>query len=211
MLTIIGITIMLLLTATKLVSSSKIAGYSVFVGIAFFFIVEAVAKIKDADSGLRFKSIIDDIKKPGVLVWMLLPIGTALLSLVIGNIFFGSAYISHVYSRTDSILSFDKIPLLIFQLIIAAWGEEIAFRGFFVGKSMRIFPFWACAAVSSLTFAAGHIATGNAAVVIYDVGMVFVDSIIYSMVYRKSGNCMISTFSHILCNATGLIATSIVF
>lgn len=34
-LTLIGITIMILLTVTKVAPSSKIAGYSVFVGIAF--------------------------------------------------------------------------------------------------------------------------------------------------------------------------------
>ena len=43
-LTMIGVAIMILLTATKVVPSSNIASYSVFVGIAFFFIVEAVSK-----------------------------------------------------------------------------------------------------------------------------------------------------------------------
>lgn len=40
-LTLICITVMILLTLTKVVPSSTIAGYSVFVGIAFFFITEA--------------------------------------------------------------------------------------------------------------------------------------------------------------------------
>ena len=43
-LTLIGITVMILLTLTKVVPSSTIAGYSVFVGIVFFFIVEDVVK-----------------------------------------------------------------------------------------------------------------------------------------------------------------------
>lgn len=42
-LTVIGIVAMILLTVTKVVPSSQIAGYAIFVGIAFFFIVEAVA------------------------------------------------------------------------------------------------------------------------------------------------------------------------
>ncbi len=37
-LTITGMVIMILLTLTKVVPSSNIAGYSMFVGIAFFFI-----------------------------------------------------------------------------------------------------------------------------------------------------------------------------
>ena len=53
-LTMIGVAIMILLTATKVVPSSNIASYSVFVGIAFIFIVEAVSKTPNAESGLRF-------------------------------------------------------------------------------------------------------------------------------------------------------------
>ena len=36
-LTMLGVAIMIALTATKIVPSSNIAGFSVFVGIAFFF------------------------------------------------------------------------------------------------------------------------------------------------------------------------------
>ena len=46
-LTLIGITVMILLTLTKVVPSSTIAGYSVFVGVTFFFIVEAVTKTRE--------------------------------------------------------------------------------------------------------------------------------------------------------------------
>ena len=49
-LTAIGAAVMVLLTATKVAPSSKIAGYSVFVGLAFFFIVEAVAKTPRPES-----------------------------------------------------------------------------------------------------------------------------------------------------------------
>ncbi len=108
-------------------------------------------------------------------------------------------------------LSFNKIPLLIGQVILAAWGEEIAFRGFFVGKAMKIFPFWLCAAVSSIVFAAGHIAPGDAGLVLYDVAGIFIDSVLYAIVYRKSGNCMISTIAHILSNGIAIASTLIFF
>lgn len=209
--TVIGLTAMILLTITKVIPSSQIAGYAIFIGIAFFFIVEAAAKTRGADSGLRFNTILTDIKKPGVLFWMLLPIVSAIATLMIGNQIFSGDFVSHVMGRTDSILSFHKIPLLIAQIIIAALGEEIAFRGFFVGKSMKIFPFWLCAVVSSIVFAAGHIAPGNVGLVIYDVASIFIDSIIYAIVYRKSGNCLISTISHILCNGIAIAAAFIFF
>ncbi len=207
--TIIGITAMILLTLTKAVPSSQIAGYAVFVGIACFFLVEALAKTKGAESGLRFKTVFADMKKPGVLLWMLLPIVSVIATHAGGTLIFGKEFTSHILGRTSSMLSFDKIPLLIGQLIIAALGEEIAFRGFFAGKAMKIFPFWLCAVVSSVTFAAGHIAAGNAGLVFYDVATIFIDSIIYTIVYRKSGNCLASTVSHIFSNTTALAAIAL--
>lgn len=209
--TVVGLMIMGLLTVTKVVPSSQIAGYSVFVGIAFFFIAEAVAKTPDAESGLRFKTVPGDIQKPGVLFWMLLPIASAILTLIAGNLIFSRDFVAHVMGRTSSLLSFNQIPLLIGQVILAALGEEIAFRGFFVGKAMKIYPFWLCAVVSSVVFAAGHIAVGRVGLVVYDIATIFIDSIIYAIVYQKSGNCLISTISHILCNAVGITAALILF
>lgn len=103
-------------------------------------------------------------------------------------------------------MSFDRTVLLIGQVIIAAFGEEIAFRGFFFGKSAKLFPIWVCAVVSSVVFAAGHIAVGNTGVVVYDIVTVFIDSMIFSVIYHKSENCVISTFSHILGNTISLVA-----
>ena len=199
-LTMLGGAIMIALTATKIVPSSNIAGFSVFVGIAFFFIVEAVAKTPNAQSGLRFDTILKDFKKPGVFIWALLPCFSGILTLVVGNLIFGTEFSNHVQSRASSILSFDKTMLLIMQFIIAGFGEEIAFRGFFLGKTSKIFPTWLCIIVSSVIFAAGHIASGKIGVVIFDIFNVFIDSVIFSLIYQKSGNCVISTFSHIFGN-----------
>lgn len=208
-LTVIGIIAMILLTITKVVPSSQIAGYAIFVGIAFFFIVEVASKTRGAESGLRFNTIITDIKKPGVLLWMLLPIVSAIATLIVGNLILGGEFVSHVMGRTSSVLSFNKIPILIVQVIIAALGEEIAFRGFFAGKGEKIFPFPLCMVVSSIVFAVGHIAVGNVGIVAYDIATIFIDSIIYSIVYHKSGNCLISTISHILSNGTAIAAALI--
>ena len=203
-LTLIGITVMILLTLTKVVPSSTIAEYSVFVGVAFFFIVEAVNKTRGAESGLRFNTI-------AVLLLVLLPSVSGIAALVVGDMIFGREFVAHVMGRTSSILSFDKTALLIGQVIIAAFGEEIAYRGFFFGKSSKIFPIWVSAVVSSAVFAAGHIATGNIGIVAYDIAGVFIDSLIFSVIYQKSENCVISTFSHILGNAISLVAVFVFF
>lgn len=210
-LTVIGAAVMALLTLTKVVPSSTIAGYSVFVGIAFFFLVEAVEKTRDAQSGLRFSTLPADLRKKGVLFWMLMPLVSALLTLAVGYLLFQRAFVDHVMGRTSGILSFEKLPLLVIQVVLAALGEEIAFRGFLTGKSMRLFPFWGCAAASSVVFAAGHIAQGSAGLVLFDVCTIFIDSVLYAVIYRKSGNCLVSTIAHILCNAAGIACSLILF
>ena len=210
-LTCVGMLLMVLLTATKIMPSSTLAGYSVFVGIAFFFIVETVSKTSKEESGLRFHTIGADLKKTGILYWAILPLISVLLTTIVGTILFDRAFVDHIVGRTSAMLSFDKIPLLVIQVVIAAWGEEIAFRGFFVGKSMKYFPFWICAIVSSIFFAAGHIAVGNVPLVIFDIATIFIDSIIFAVVYSKSGNCMISTISHILGNSVAILITFIFF
>ncbi|MCI9032940.1 MAG: CPBP family intramembrane metalloprotease [Lachnospiraceae bacterium] len=85
------------------------------------------------------------------------------------------------------------------------------YRGFFFGKSSKIFPIWVSAVVSSAVFAAGHIATRNIGIVAYDIAGVFIDSLIFSVIYQKSENCVISTFSHILGNAISLVAVFVFF
>lgn len=209
--TLIGIILMILLTVTKVSPSSQMAGYSVFVGIAFFFITEAVAKIQNSESGLRFNSIAADLKKAGVILWVLLPSVSGIATLVVGNLIFRGEFVTHIIGRTSSALSFDKMALLIGQVVIAAFGEEIAYRGFFFGKSSKLFPVWLCAVVSSAVFAAGHIATGHIWLVTYDVITVFIDSLIFTMIYHKTGNCVISTFSHILGNAISLVVAFVFF
>ena len=144
-------------------------------------------------------------------LWAFLPIVSGIATLVVGNLIFGGEFVAHVMGRAGSILSFDKAVLLTGQVIIAAFGEEIAYRGFFLGKGMKVFPFWICAVVSSLTFAAGHIAAGNIGIVVYDVATVFIDSLIFSVIYHKSGNCVISTFSHILGNAISIVVVFVFF
>ena len=119
LLTLLGIAVMIIMTATKIFPNSKIAGYSVFVGLAFFFIVEAVDKAKGNDLGLRFSTFFEDLKKPGVIAWVLLPIATGIAELLIGNLIFHGEFVGRVMGRAGEILSFDKAALLAVRICSA--------------------------------------------------------------------------------------------
>lgn len=205
LLTAAGLIAMILLSLTQLVPSLRLAGYAVFVGVAFFFLVEAVCKTPKEQSGLRFKSVCSDMKKPGVLIWVLLPVVTAIVPILLGDFLFDHAFSAHVLGRVDGMLTFENIPLLFLQVIVLALGEEIAWRGFFLGKSVQRFPFWLTAVGASLLFAMGHVSDASILLLLYDLSFVFIDSMVFSVLYKKTGNCLVSAVSHIIGNAVGLL------
>lgn len=210
-LTIAGIIAMTVMVLTKLFKIPRLADFSLLVGIACFFIVEALDKTPDEESGLRFSTIFSDLKKCSPLFWLILPIVSSLGSILLSKVLFGSQFVDHVLSRVDNILNFENTLMLILRLAIGALGEEIAFRGFFVGKGAGIMGFWPAAILSSAVFALAHLATGSTAIVIYDLTGIFIDAIIYSLAYRYAQNCLVSSISHFLINVVGLIVTFLLF
>ena len=139
--TIIGLFLMAVLSLTKIIPELSLSGLTVLIGIFFFFVLEHFDKKSHIESGLRFKSFFDDLKKQGVILLVLLPVGSAAATLLIGDMVFKGAFAIHVLGRANGMLSFDKIPILMVQIVITALEKEIAWRGFFLGKSMRILPF----------------------------------------------------------------------
>ncbi len=206
--TLIGIVVMTVLIIMKLFQPESLySGYAMLFGIACFFIVEAVDKTPDEQSGVRFKSIISDLKKPQVLLWVLLPIGLTIAEIVGGKLFFETAYrkyIDHVIGRTSLEMDFSNFLNWILVSAVTVVGEEIAFRGFLFGKSSKVLPKWACFLLSAALFALGHMASGNSVIVFYDLALIFLDAIMYALAYQYSGNCIISYIPHCLNNILGL-------
>ena len=114
--TIIGLFLMTVLSLTRIIPELSLSGLTVLIGILFFFVLEYLEKKSQIESGLRFRSFFDDLKKQGVILWVLLPVGSAAATLLIGDMVFKGAFTSHVLGRTNGMLSFDKIPLLMVQI-----------------------------------------------------------------------------------------------
>ncbi len=210
-LTLAGIIAMMLLILTKFTAMDQLVGYSLLVGIPCFFIVEWIAKTPQEDSGLRFRTFFADLKKCGVLLWLVYPVVSVIADLIVGSLLFDHLYIDHVIGRTDSILNYENFLVLIGQFLIGAMGEEIAFRGFFTGKGMKLTGFWPVALCSSVFFALAHLAEGSPAIVIYDLAGIFLDAIVYSLIYRKTGNCLISMVCHFLINTVAVVLIFLFF
>ncbi len=215
LITLIGMLVMTALIAIKaFLPGSLFSGYALIVGIALFFVVEAVEKTPDNESGLRFKTFLDDLKKPQVLLWVLLPVGITIAVIVAGKLFFEGLYrqyIEHVLGRTNLEMDFSKFLIWGLTSTITVLGEEIAFRGFLFGNGSKVLPKGICLLGSAFLFALGHIAAGNSMIVFFDLFEIFIDALFYAFAFQRSGNCLISFIPHCLNNFLGLLLVKILF
>ena len=211
MITLLGMAVMIIAVAVKAATSSVIAAAAIHIaGLACFFIIEGIEKTPDSESGLSFKRFFSDLKKPGVLLLILFLLVLSPVEMLLSKAVFGSAYIDHVLGRI-TVPGLDQLPLLLFSQIVSVLGEEIEFRAFFVGKGMKRFSFWPVAVAGAALFAAAHYAPGAAGIVAWDLGGIFIDAILFAILYRRTGNCLISFIPHFLNNMIGFFLVPILF
>ena len=211
MITLIGMAVMLIAVAVKAATASVIAAAAIHIaGLACFFLIEGIEKTPDSESGLSFKRFFPDLKKPGVLLLILVMLVLSPVEMLLSEAVFGSAYIDHVLGRI-TVPGLEQLPLLLFSQIVSVLGEEIEFRAFFVGKGMKRFSFWPVAVAGAVLFAAAHYAPGAAGIVAWDLSGIFIDAILFAILYRKTGNCLISFVPHFLNNMIGFFLVPILF
>ncbi|MBQ6214286.1 MAG: CPBP family intramembrane metalloprotease [Oscillospiraceae bacterium] len=210
-LTILGMAVMIIAVAVKAATSSMIAAAVIHIaGLACFFIIEGIEKTPDSESGLSFKRFFSDLKKPGVIPLILFMILLSPAEMLLSKAVFGRAYIDHVLGRIN-VPGLDQLPLLLFNQIVSVLGEEIEFRAFFVGKGMKRFSFWPVAIAGAVIFAAAHYAAGPAGIVARDLAGIFIDAILFAILYRKTGNCLISFIPHFVSNMLGFFLVPVIF
>ena len=211
MITLIGMAVMIVAVAVKAATASLIAAAAIHIaGLACFFLIEGIEKTPDSESGLSFKRFFPDLKKPGVLLLILFMLVLSPGEMLLSKAVFGSAYIDHVLGRVN-VPGLDQLPLLLFNQIVSVLGEEIEFRAFFVGKGMKRFSFWPVAIAGAVIFAAAHYAAGPAGIVAWDLAGIFIDAILFAILYRRTGNCLISFIPHFLNNMIGFFLVPILF
>ncbi|MGI6536319.1 MAG: CPBP family intramembrane glutamic endopeptidase [Eggerthellaceae bacterium] len=209
--TYLGMGIMVALTCTQLFPSLQWAGFAVVVGLAGFFIVESVAGTPAKKSSLRFSTMPDELKNR--TVWLLIGILACLqiTYVVVGNLVFGHAYIDYDMGRTFAVMNSESIVQLLVVLPVSAWGEEIAWRGFFLGLKPQKAPFWVWALLSSVLFAIGHVSTHAVPLVMFGISGNFLCSLILCRLFLETNNCMISTIGHIVGNYAEILFIMMVF
>ncbi len=180
----------------------QLASFTLIIGIVAFFVTRKTNE--DKDEGLNHKTILSSLKSKSMILWILMPMIMNVISLLIAKLFVPE-FVEHLTARTD-FLAFNMIPVLIVELVIAALGEEIAWRAFFQKQMSKSLPFVPSLIVSSALFSICHFNQGSAIVVIYDLVFIFINAMIYGIIFKKTDNAFISTIAHFLANLFGTIS-----
>ncbi|MBN2286095.1 MAG: CPBP family intramembrane metalloprotease [Tissierellales bacterium] len=200
---VIFLVIMALFSLTNLFGAA-VSGISVIIGIVGFFVLKTLERKTFPECGFDFKLISKEVRKPGLWMWMLLPSMMNILVIIFAE-FILLNYIEHVLSRSQAMLKMSTFPILIIQLFVFALGEEIAWRGFFQKHIQSFLPVNLALLISSALFSLGHIMTGSFIIVSYDVLFIFINSLIYGMIFIKTNNVWVSALSHFSANLLAVI------
>lgn len=177
----------------------KLAGLSVIVGIIAFFTTRKTNGSKD--EGLNIKTCIGSLKDTKVILLILLSLLMNILCFFIAA-FCLPEHMEHLKSRTG-FLDTAELPKLVLELIVFALGEEIAWRGFFQKQTSRLMPFIPSLMITSILFSIGHFNSGSLIVVLYDLLFIFIDSVIFGLIFKKTDNAWCSFLAHFLANLLG--------
>jgi membrane protease YdiL (CAAX protease family) len=199
-----GLLIMAIVSFTNLFGTN-IAGISVFAGVTFFFVNKVSEKQKYSGSGLDVREIGANLRDRKIWVWMVLPLLMDFFAMLLSRMLVPE-YTTYVLTRTSGFVSLDtNIPFLVIQLAVLALGEEIAWRAFFQQQLLKALPISPTLIVSSILFALGHITVGSFIVVAYNVFFVFINSILYGIIFHKTNNAWTSAISHFSANLFSII------
>jgi uncharacterized protein len=179
----------------------KLAG--MLIVIAYLFL-EAIFRKRSMDSvGFNRRELPRALKATWPFL-VLVVLAAPLVTVLIGKLFLPE-YFAHVLSRVTPYLDLSSMTGLFVQLLVLALGEEIVFRAFLQGRlSLFIDARWAIL-FSAFVFAALHFTPGAAVIVTMDLLSVFVDGLLYGLIFRRSNNVYASTVAHYLANSFGIL------
>lgn len=181
----------------------NLTSITLIIGIAAFFIVQKTEKAEGNIDVMEIKNVPQALKEKSIWLIILMPLFMDVIC-CIGAKLVLPEFMEHLKSRTE-LLSFDKLLFLVLELAIAALGEEIAWRGFFQKQVIKAVPLVPTLVISSVLFSICHLSEGNVIVVVYDILFIFINSILYGIIFHKTNSVWVSWIAHFLANLSGTI------
>jgi len=199
-----------LIVTTILIGTSftpyKLAG--MLIAIAYTILEGILRRQGKKEKGGLIKGLPQAIKENWLFILLVVFI-TPTITVIIGKLFLPE-YFAHVLARVEPYVKMDSLENLFGQLLILAFGEEIVFRAFLQGKLSQFIKPWLAILLSSIVFAALHFTPGVMVIVVMDLLGVFVDSLLFGVIYERSKNVLASTVAHFLGNSFAMILLLII-
>ena len=198
--------IILALMLVSVLFIPELTGLMALLPIVYFFVERRIRDKNAATLGALVSRIGEDVGKSWV--WILLVAVVSQVVFVFLFKTFSPEIIAHVQDRLPSNGMLNTA--LIIAILIGPLGEEISYRGLFQERFGWVMPSWAAIVITSLLFALMHFNPGPADVVFWDLFSVFVDSVLFGIIYAKTRNILVSYIAHLLADIVGLILLFIV-
>lgn len=177
----------------------SLTSVTLLVGIVFYFITREPEE-KEAFSLKAVPKLLKDWKLD---LLILMPTLMNVICYALAKILIPE-FLEHLSGRLD-FLSFGAFIILIVELVVAALGEEIAWRGFFLHRLSKRLPLLPALLISAALFSLCHFNLGSVAVVVYDLLFIVINAVFYGLVYKRSNNLIVCTVSHFLANLFGVV------
>ena len=131
-LSLVAMAFMAFLSVFSIIVQQRLANLSsvtLIIGIIVFFITSKSEKAEGNGDGLDIKKVPGLLKDKTVWRLIMMPMLMNIICYIAADLFVPE-YMEHLKGRTD-FLALDRLPVLMLELVIAALGEEIAWRAFF--------------------------------------------------------------------------------
>ena len=136
--------------------------------------------------------------------WVLL-VGIVIQAIAaFGSYYFLPEYAQHIIARMPFEVGSLSAGLFI-ALGISTLGEEIIYRGLFQERLTTFLSPAAAIILSSLVFALMHFAPGPGLIVLIDLLSVFVDSLVFGVIFLRTHNVFVAWIAHFLADIAGLL------
>ena len=169
--------------------------------IIYLLIEKRIRHRSWAEIGFNIKTVLIDIKKNWHFI-TLAGVISPLLTFYIGK-YCITGYIEHVKSRLP--MDVKVIIPAIISITIGTFLEEIIFRGFIQGRLQWFIEPVKAIIISSLLFAFMHYSDGSIAIVISDMFGIFIDSILFGIIFTRTKNIFTSWIGHYISDLIGMI------
>ena len=154
------------------------------------------------DLGFKFRTFWQDLRSNWfwfILVGVISQPLTALLTK-----YFFPEYLEHVISR----LPFNEgmgLGLILPMLAVSLVLEELTYRTLIQGRLTPYIGAPLAILIASFLFGFAHFASGPFWIVFLDVFTIIVDSILFGVIYKRSGNLVVTWAAHLIGDVLGLI------